>query len=129
VYLHDARVLSMHQREDVLVATLQPESDPGRLVVLGYSLVEEPLVKQNQLPEDYCRTPIQWLYDEVDLDRPEGPRGLPAPADRPTFRHDILLSNGWEVALRFRAVWVHRPIQVIPVVPGHAAEKLAARLA
>src|SRR5688572_18695605 len=75
VYLHDARVLSMHQKEENFVVTLQPESDPHRLVVLGYSLVEEPLVKMNQLPEDRCRTPIQWLYDELDLDRPEGPRG------------------------------------------------------
>src|SRR5690242_13872707 len=46
VSLHDARVLSMHQREDQFVTTLQPETDPQRLVVLGYSLVEEPTVGQ-----------------------------------------------------------------------------------
>src|SRR5262249_51968281 len=42
VYLHDARVLTMHQSDQNFFITLQPPSDPERLVVLGYSLVEEP---------------------------------------------------------------------------------------
>lgn len=106
----------MHQSEKDFLITLQPPSDPERLVVLGYSLVEEPIISQNVLPPDHRREPIQWLYDELELDRAEGPRGLPAPAGRPTIRHNILLSNGWEVALRFRSVWVKRPLRVIPVV-------------
>jgi hypothetical protein len=119
VYLHDARVLTMHQSDQAFFITLQPPSDPERLVVLGYSLVEEPGIEQEVLPAERCREPIQWLYDELDLDRPEGPRGLPAPSGKPTVRHNILLSNGWEVKLRFRSAWVKRPIRVIPVVPGH----------
>jgi hypothetical protein len=117
VYLHDARVLSMHQNEQQFVITLQPESDPQRLVVFGYSLVEEPLIHQQVLPPERCREPIEWLYDELDLDRPESPRGLPEPAAKPTFRHNILLSNGWEVVLRFRSAWVSRPLRVIPIAP------------
>ena len=116
VYLHDAQVLAMHQIEEDFVVTLQPPSDPERLAVLGYSLVEEPIIEQNVLPPERRREPIQWLYDELDLDRPEGPRGLPNPAGRPTIRHNILLSNGWEVILRFRSAWVKRPLRVIPVV-------------
>jgi hypothetical protein len=117
VYLHDAAVLSMHQNEDLFVVTLQPESDPGRLVVLGYTLVEEPVVVQKVLPADRCREPVAWLYDELDLDRPEGPAGLPVPEGKPTFRHNILLSNGWEVTLRFRSAWASRPVRVVPAAP------------
>lgn len=116
VHLHDARVLTMHQTEEEFFITLQPPSDPGRLAVLGYKVVEEPVIEQNALPPDPRRGPIEWLYDELDLDWPEGPRGLPAPAGKPTIRHNILLSNGWEVTLRFRSAWVKRPLRVIPVV-------------
>jgi hypothetical protein len=99
VYLHDARVLNMHQNQERFVITLQPESDPARLVVLGYTLVEEPIIEQQLLPADRRSVPVEWLYDELDLDRPEGPRGLPVSANKPTFRHNILLSNGWEVTI------------------------------
>jgi hypothetical protein len=119
VYLHDARVLTMHQIEQDFFITLQPPSTPDHLVVLSYSLVEEPMIVQEVLPPERCRQPIEWLYDELDLDRPEGPRGLPAAGGKPTIRHDILLSNGWEVRLRFRSAWVKRPLRIIPVVPQH----------
>jgi hypothetical protein len=117
VYLHDARVLTMHQSEEQFFITLQPETDPERLAILGYSLVEEPIIDQKVIPAERCREPIEWLYDELDLDRPEGPRGLPAPRGKPTFRHNILLSNGWEVKLHFRSAWTKRPLRVIPVAP------------
>jgi hypothetical protein len=119
VYLHDAQVLTMYQKEDGFFVILQPETDPGRLVVLGYTLVEEPTVEQNVLPAELRRDSIDWLYDELDLERAEGPRGLPAPEGKPTFRHNVLLSNGWEVILRFRTAWVLRPIRVLPPVPAH----------
>ena len=124
VYLHDARVLTMHQIDQEFFITLQPPSDPDRLVVIGYSLVEEPRVEQAVLPAERRREPIEWLYDELTLDRPEGPRGLPAPPGKPTLRHNILLSNGWEVKLRFRSVWVKRPIRVVPVLADlHKAKR------
>jgi hypothetical protein len=127
VYLHDARVLSMTQQDDNFVITLQPATLPDRLVVLLYSLVEEPQIQTGVLPQDRCREPIEWLYDELDLDRPEGPRGLPAaPAAKPTFRHNVLLSNGWEVSLRFRSVGVSMPLRVIPVRPTQAVSQQSA---
>jgi hypothetical protein len=125
VYLHDARVLTMHSLEQDFFVTLQPPSTPEHLVVLSYSLVEEPIVEQQVLPPERCREPIEWLYDELDLDRPEGPRGLPAREGKPTFRHDILLSNGWEVRLHFRSARVKRPLRIIPVVPQHGQDRLA----
>lgn len=131
VYLHDARVLSIHQRTDHLVITLQPGSLPDRLVVFEYWLVEEPLIQIDQLPPDRCREPIEWLYDEVDLDRPEGPRGLPVhlpvrQTNPPTFRHNILLSNGWELTVRFRNVRVEVPLRVVPVPPRAARREKSA---
>jgi hypothetical protein len=105
VYLHDASVLAMHQSEEDCIITLQPPSDPERLTVLSYKLVEEPRIEQNVLPPERCREQIEWLYDELDLDGPE-----------PTLRHNILLSNGWEVTLRFRWARVKRPLRVIPVL-------------
>jgi hypothetical protein len=105
VYLHDARVLAMHQSEEDFIITLQPPSGPERLTVLSYKLVEEPRIEQNVLPPERCREQIEWLYDELDLDRPE-----------PTLRHNFLLSNGWEVILRFRWARVKRPLRVIPVL-------------
>lgn len=127
VYLHDARVLSISQGE-WFVITLQPTTDPERLVTLYYELVEEPEVRQGVLPADRCREPVEWLYDELDLDRPEAPRGLAAPSGPPTFRHSILLSNGWEVQLRFRAAGAKRPVRVFPARPeGSDRTKLAPR--
>jgi hypothetical protein len=126
VYLHGARVLSMYQNEELFVITLEPSSDPSRLVVLLYTLVKEPRVTTGRLPPDRCREPIEWLYDEFDLDQPEGPCGLPRPAGNPTFRHTILLSNGWEVALRFRRIGISRPLRVIPVLPENTARERSA---
>jgi hypothetical protein len=123
VYLHDARVLIMHQSDQDFFITLQPPSLPGHLIVLRYSLVEEPMIEQHVLPPERCREPIEWLYDELDLDRPEGPRGLPTAANKPTFRHEILLSNGWQVRLRFRSAVVKRPVQILPVATPTSDDK------
>ncbi len=106
VYLHDAPVLAVGQSREDFSITLQPPSDPERLTVLSYKLVEEPRIEPNVLPPERCREQIEWLYDELDLDRPQS-----------TLRHNILLSNGWEVTLRFRWARVKRPLRVIPVLP------------
>jgi len=51
VSLHDARVLDMWWGgRTQFTVTLHPESDPLRLVVLNYSLVEPPTVEGNVLP-------------------------------------------------------------------------------
>ncbi len=107
VYLHDAEILEMSRgRQARFTIRLHPESDPSRLVSLDYSLVEEPTIDESALPESLRSSPVCWLYDELDVEEPrEG---------APTFRHDILLSNGWEVCLRFRKVVVRRPHSLIP---------------
>src|SRR5690349_19410987 len=57
IYLHDARVLSTHQDGDRFVITLQPESDPERLVVLSYTTIGEPEIKPDGLFEDQRSEP------------------------------------------------------------------------
>jgi hypothetical protein len=120
VYLHDARVLAMHQTEKDFFITLQPPSDPERLAVLAYSLVEAPAIKRDVLPPERRREPVEWLYDELDLDPPQR-RRAPPPAGKPPVRHNILLSNGWEVVLRFRSARVMRPLRVIPAASAPGA--------
>src|SRR5262249_18466521 len=52
VYLHDARVLDVHQgKRSRFTITLQPESTPSQRVVLVYSLVEPPEIDHAALPE------------------------------------------------------------------------------
>lgn len=124
VNLHDARVLSLHQQDDRLVMTLEPERDPSRLVVLTYSLVEEPRVRVTS-PDDQGNSWVLYLYDELDLD---GMTASPATPDeeRPIIRHDILLSNGWELSIRFRGVHVTRPLRLLPAVEPRTVEAASA---
>jgi hypothetical protein len=123
VYLHDARVLSTHQEGDRFVITLQPESDPQRLVVLSYTTISQPVINPDGLFEEQRSEPIAWLYDELDVDRTEGPQGAPAQPSKLTFCHTILLSNGWEIEVRFRTVSVRRPIRIIPVATNGRADQ------
>jgi hypothetical protein len=100
VYLHDARVVDMVlATRGRFIITLQPESLPSHRVVLSYSLLEPPTIDWDALPESARSEPLEWLYDELDVEQ-----GEPA-----AFRHDILLSNGSEVRLRFHTVSVTRP--------------------
>src|SRR5438132_2699130 len=40
------------------------------------------------------------------------------------FRHNILLSNGWEITLRFRNVSVTRPVALLPGASDEAAGRV-----
>ena len=115
IYLYDARVLDMWQgRRSRFIITLLPESAPGRFVILAYSLVETPRFAYGALPPEVHSQPVAWLYDELDVQP-----GAAASAGRrgrrlKAFRHNILLSNGWEITLRFRNVSVSRPVALLP---------------
>jgi hypothetical protein len=121
VYLHDARVVDMLLgARNRLTITLQPESLPTHRIVLAYSLLEPPTILGEALPESVRSEPLEWLYDELDVEQGE-------PADgRPIISHDILLSNGSEVKLRFRTVSVTRPQPLIRANEDHAPSQVAA---
>jgi hypothetical protein len=117
VALHDARVLAIAQgQRGRFTITLHPETDPSRLVVLDYSLLEPPQ-KTVSLPPDVWSEPVAWLCDEVDVARPARHAGKIPTA--PTFLHNILLTNGWEFRLHFASVTISRPAAVLPA--GHSA--------
>jgi hypothetical protein len=110
VYLHDARVLDMWWGGKTrFTITLQPESDPSRLVVLAYSLLAPPELDPEAIPDELRSSPAAWLYDELNVSGNGRAKGT-------AFTHDILLSDGREVRLRFRNVLVNRPIPLVPAV-------------
>lgn len=108
VPLHDARVLDVVEAKGGRVTiTLQPQGSAGHRIVLTYAVVEPPRIDREALPDALRSEPLTWLYDEVDVEPTGGPE--------PVFAHTLLLSNGWEMLLRFRTVTVTRPTSLLVV--------------
>jgi hypothetical protein len=106
-HLHDADVLSMSRTGETLAITLQLEPPDNSLLVLTYSLVESPQIDHSALPSEYRAEQPAWLYDEIGLSEPGAAALL--------FTHHILLSNGWEVRLKFRKFKLSRPETLLPL--------------
>ena len=122
IYLYDARVLDMWQgRRSRFTITLQPESDPARFVVLVYSLAEAPRFAYGVLPVEVHSEPVAWLYDELDVEQRTVASGGRRGSRTKTFTHNILLSNGWEIVLRFRNISVTRPVALLPAAADEGA--------
>jgi hypothetical protein len=126
--LHDAEVLSIFQSGTNLSITLQPELDESHLLVLAYTLVEDPRLDTAAFSEQYRTEYSAWMYDEFSLGEPIA--RLPARQRKgaaqqngrvPVYCHDILFSNGWELFLRFRQFKVTRPRRILPASRTAAA--------
>jgi hypothetical protein len=107
----DAAVRSLGRQGDRFVIVLQLDTPPHDLLTLTYHLVAEPRVDREALPAE-DRTPddhVEWLYDEFELE----------PGPPPMATHSILLSNGWELLLRFRDLQVTQAQAWLPP-PGVA---------
>lgn len=104
--LHDAVIRGMGRREGAFVILLQLDPPPQLLLTLTYDLVEEPIIKRDVLPSEFCSTGghIDWQYDEIEK----------ASEQPPTWRQSILLSNGWEILLHFRDVRIEEIQALIP---------------
>lgn len=89
-HFHDARVLSMGQRGEEFVISLQLDVPPQEVVTLSYTLTGEPTLRKE--PFAWGGQTLLWLYDEVEQ---------PGAA---TYVHSVLFGNGWELALPFREV-------------------------
>ena len=59
-------------------------------MILHFSLCEDPVIVTGTFPSTLCTPHAVWLYEEFDVDR------------RGRYTFDVLLSNGWEIKLRFR---------------------------
>lgn len=104
-YLHDADVHGIARHGDQLVFFIQFDTVQRTFLVLRYDLVEEPRIDRDALP-DVARIgglPM-WQYDEVEL----------VGGDPPTWRHSILLSNGWEMTLHVRDVQAEELDALLP---------------
>jgi hypothetical protein len=108
--LHGAEVLTLGRSGDnlVLVAQLDPAV---ATLLLTWDLTAEPEIDRGALPPELRQERAVWLYDEVDV------------GSGPAFSQSILLSNGWEVRLRFRA------LRVVTVEPLLLSETARRRLA
>jgi hypothetical protein len=114
VPLHDARIIDIsHEQESRCTINLQPQSVSESEVVLGYSLVEPVRVLEDALAEAVRSHPLAWLNDEVDIVPTPRKRSRNTANTAPTFRHSILLSNGWELCLHFRRLTMTRPVSLL----------------
>jgi hypothetical protein len=124
--LHDADVRSMTRSGNVLSITLQPDPPRSTLLVLSYTLIAPPQIDRSALPQEHYSEEAMWLYDEFALDEPiSSPSSLLPNGDRerknarvPVYIHSILLSNGWEVALKFRKFKLSCPEALLPAPCG-----------
>ncbi len=130
--LHDARVLEIGTAPRRLTLVLLDERC-SRLVSLSYSLVDAPMIDRTALSPEHQSMPVQWLYDEIERDtemlynarlriqdRASALVGAGTGEDgwRPIYLHSILLSNGWEIRLRFHRLNATRTTCLL-----HAAEE------
>jgi hypothetical protein len=97
-YLHDARICTMAIGDGLLfVITLRLDGEGNGWLQLTYRLVSAPTIHPHpEIAEGLA--PLEWLYDEVDL----------VGTDPSTFQHNILLTDGSELEVRFRGLTVKR---------------------
>jgi hypothetical protein len=103
--LHDAIVWSILRQGDRLVMAVRKDIPPRDVVILTYTLTDEPVIRQDVLSPEYRGKVMDYLYDEFELIR-EG--------DRTIYFQSILFGNGWEMSLRFRDVQVSLAEPVYP---------------
>jgi hypothetical protein len=91
--LHDAEVLWMGQALPFFGILLRLDPPSTATVGLTYFAVREVKYKKGDIPLQFAGSPMQWMYDEVDLGEQEG-----------CFRHSVLFSNGSELEVEAREV-------------------------
>lgn len=103
--LHDATVWSIACQSDKLIMLLGKDIPPKDVVILTYTLIEEPVIDQNALSAAYRNAVMDFQYDEFELIRER---------DRQTYAQSILFGNRWEMTLRFSDVQVTLAEPVFP---------------
>ena len=93
--LHDAHYLGLrqpkirHLQHPIAVLATQAEATTFLLV---YTLAREPELRDAKPHWRFSKKQVHWLYDEFDID------------SRGNQQHEVLLSNGKIIKLRFRDV-------------------------
>jgi hypothetical protein len=95
-YLHDANVLAMGQQGTAFVIVLRLDVPPKELVILNYTLLDEPHFHPEALPPEYRCDYTDWLYDEIGW----------VGDDNGYATHSILFSDGLEIELHVADVQI-----------------------
>ena len=113
INLHDANIRSMGLADSKLTLTIALEPPSTRMVTLTYTLTEPPKILRETYDAGFCTPYAEWVYDEIGREDMSG-----------SLTHQILLSNGWEVRLKFRALEIAWSEALLPV-PVHPARQTA----
>jgi hypothetical protein len=111
-YLHDAHVLSVGQRGDTFVISLQVDVPPSELLTITYTLAGPAEIREELFPWVKLAGVVDWLYEEIELVRS---------GDCPSFIHSILFANGWEARIPFRAVHLATAFPLLPLPHSRTA--------
>jgi hypothetical protein len=103
-------VIAIGTAERKMTIVVQEELVPT-LLSLTYSLVDDAMIERESFAKEHRATDAVWLYDEIEIEskslpdakvRRSGTIGSSqSNAKKTVYRHSILLSNGWEIRLRF----------------------------
>ena len=104
-YFPGARVLSLGQRGEFFVVTLQLDVPPHDLLTITYALSGPPAVKRDNFAWVTKGHAMSWLCDEIEMVGDE---------TRPHFVHSILLSSGWEIDVPFHSVQTTTATAILP---------------
>jgi hypothetical protein len=128
-------VVSIWQAQTRLTIVLQLQGEPSRLCVLTYSLIDSPYLDPSALPDQYRSGQATWLYDEIGIDRDtlfDAATGIQYRSGSQTtvnggqqrgaavYTQDVLISNGWELRLRFHQLTITRPTALILARAGRS---------
>ena len=117
-----------HGEERAATLDLPPE-ELTALARTFFDLTLDYIGSPSALPEPYRSRQATWLYDEIGVERDtifdaaagvQYKSGTQATANAgqqrgvAVFTHDILLSTGWELHLRFHQLNITRPTPLIP---------------
>jgi hypothetical protein len=104
-YLHDAQILYMGPQGNYFIIALQLDPPPQQVLQLSYELADVPRINRDLFPGALCgKGNAFWLYDEIEL----------VNQSLLVCVHSILLNNGWEVQLPFRALRIEEFQALLP---------------
>jgi hypothetical protein len=109
--LHDAELLQMFQEGEQFILELQPQHATTNIVILNFTLSQNPVIQTEALPKASRSLRAFWLYEEFDIDR------------RGQYSFEVLLSNGWVAGLKFSDFSFRIGQRVFPPSNGQAAPR------